>query len=229
MRARATARLSVSLLGAAALHGVVFGAAAFVMSRGAAEPSVPPPPVDVDVVEVTAPKPEPVADSAPASAPTPAKLIVPARRRSVAPTPVAALASNPISDPAVVDSTRARDDEAGPTLAAPAAVPAAPAARGPATAPSAGTVIAAPPRYRSNPKPVYPLPSLRRREEGVVLLNVVVQPDGLPASVTLNRSSGYPLLDRAAMEQVRRSWSWEPVAAPTTVLATIRFSLADEP
>ena len=94
-----------------------------------------------------------------------------------------------------------------------------------------GAVVSAKPRYHSNPKPDYPIPSLRRREEGIVLLNVVVQADGTAAAISLNRSCGHPLLDRAALDAVRR-WTFEPARAaglPVSSLAVIpvRFSLDD--
>ncbi|HVV50038.1 MAG TPA: energy transducer TonB, partial [Polyangia bacterium] len=102
-----------------------------------------------------------------------------------------------------------------------------------ARAPSAGAVVTAQPRYRTKPKPEYPLPSLRRREEGTVVLEVVVGPDGLPRGISLRRSSGHPLLDRAAMEVVRR-WTFEPgraagVPVTSAAVVPVRFSLSDGP
>lgn len=47
-------------------------------------------------------------------------------------------------------------------------------------------------------RPVYPLGARRRSEEGTVVLDVVVAPDGRAASVTLVSSSGFSELDRAA-------------------------------
>jgi len=89
--------------------------------------------------------------------------------------------------------------------------------------------VSASPRYRTNPTPDYPLPCKRRREEGIVLLNVVVQADGLPAAISLNRSSGHPLLDRSALDAVRR-WTFEPGRAAglpvsSRVVVPVRFSL----
>jgi protein TonB len=61
---------------------------------------------------------------------------------------------------------------------------------------------------------------------------VVVEVDGLPGAVSLNRSSGYPLLDRAALDAVRQ-WTFEParaagVAVPSAVVIPVRFDLSDE-
>jgi protein TonB len=56
-----------------------------------------------------------------------------------------------------------------------------------------------------------------------------VQADGLPAEISLNRSSGHPLLDRAALDAVRR-WTFEPgraagVPVASLVVVPVRFSL----
>jgi protein TonB len=98
--------------------------------------------------------------------------------------------------------------------------------------PGANTIVSASPRYLSNPAPDYPLPCKRRHEEGIVLLNVIVQPDGLPAAISLDRGSGYPLLDRAALDAVRH-WTFEPARAAgvpvsSLIVVPVRFSL-DQP
>jgi len=84
-------------------------------------------------------------------------------------------------------------------------------------------------RYRSHPPPVYPTDSLRRREEGVVLLSVDIGPDGRATQVSLSKSSGSPSLDSAATEAVY-SWTFEParnagVPVASHVVVPVRFSL----
>ena len=64
--------------------------------------------------------------------------------------------------------------------------------------------------YLKNPKPEYPSSSLRRREEGTVLLRVRVAPDGRPLLVTIDRSSGFPALDRSAREVVANAFRFVP-------------------
>jgi protein TonB len=56
-------------------------------------------------------------------------------------------------------------------------------------------------KYR-NREPVYPRAAAERGLEGVVLLLVRVAPDGRVESVEIERSSGYPILDRAAYDAV---------------------------
>jgi len=99
--------------------------------------------------------------------------------------------------------------------------------------PTAGTGIAAPdlaPGYLNTPPPIYPDEALRRRQEGVVLLAVAVDERGATANVSVMTSSGYPLLDRAAMDTVRR-WQFVPArvgdrAVAVTAEVPIRFSLS---
>jgi protein TonB len=91
--------------------------------------------------------------------------------------------------------------------------------------------VSAVPRYRSNAAPDYPIPCRRRREEGVVLLDVIVSPAGLPTAISLNRSSGHPLLDQAALDAVHR-WTFEPgrtgdLPVSSQVVVPVRFSLSD--
>ena len=43
-----------------------------------------------------------------------------------------------------------------------------------------------------------------------MLLKVLVDVDGMPLEVTLERSSGHRSLDRAAREQVLKHWRFQP-------------------
>lgn len=63
--------------------------------------------------------------------------------------------------------------------------------------------------YAHTPKPGYP--ELARREgwEGTVLLRVLVNPQGTAERVEVNRSSGFEMLDRAALETVK-GWRFHP-------------------
>lgn len=62
----------------------------------------------------------------------------------------------------------------------------------------------------SNDKPDYPPVSLRRREQGDVVVRVTVGTDGLPQSAVVVQSSGHPLLDEAALAKLRRDWRFVP-------------------
>lgn len=63
--------------------------------------------------------------------------------------------------------------------------------------------------YLNNPEPEYPRLSRRMGEQGKVLLKVLVNASGLPATVDIAKSSGYERLDQAALQAVK-SWKFEP-------------------
>jgi len=75
--------------------------------------------------------------------------------------------------------------------------------------------------------PVYPRESQRRREHGTVILRVLVDADGRPAQVQVERSSGFERLDDAAREAVEkflfRPYEVNGVAQPAQVLIPIGF------
>jgi protein TonB len=218
-------RLTVSMLAALLCHGVLFGVAAAVLShRLAAHPA--PEAIEVDV-DVTVAKPDPIADAAASAVQAPVTTQV--RRRVSRSRTVATLSSlRPLASPAAVGApvrtaTAGKSGEAALT-----------ANRTPARSiESTGIVIVAKPRYRSNRKLEYPIPSQRRHEEGVVVLSVAVDPNGTPSAISLSKSSGYPLLDRAALDGVHR-WTFEPgrvggVPVFSVAVVPVRFSLADLP
>lgn len=79
--------------------------------------------------------------------------------------------------------------------------------------------------------PQYPRLSRIRGEEGTVVLEVEVRPDGSPATIRVVRSSGYPRLDRAAVQGMRKA-SFSPAVRggqPTgdTVRVAVTFELRD--
>jgi protein TonB len=85
--------------------------------------------------------------------------------------------------------------------------------------------------YLRNPPPRYPLIARRNGEQGTVTLRVLVSREGLPASVDIERTSGFPPLDHAAREAVR-SWRFAPArrgaqAVEAWVLVPIVFRLED--
>ena len=66
---------------------------------------------------------------------------------------------------------------------------------------SATMIEAVPPRY--------PVESRRRREQGAVVLMVLLRPDGGVENISVSHSSGFERLDKAALDAVRR-WRWSP-------------------
>lgn len=63
--------------------------------------------------------------------------------------------------------------------------------------------------YLNNPRPAYPLAARRRGDQGTVYVRVLVTADGLAGNVALEKSSGHPSLDEAALSAVK-SWRFVP-------------------
>ncbi len=92
---------------------------------------------------------------------------------------------------------------------APEAAPDAQPATEPATSiapPVAGATL----QYASAPPPAYPAAARRMRQEGTVLLEVLVGEDGRPLRVEVRESSGHRSLDDAARDQVLAHWRFRP-------------------
>ena len=88
-------------------------------------------------------------------------------------------------------------------------------------------------RSLNNPKPPYPLTARRRGMEGSVLLRAYVREDGQCIEVQLKHSSGYDLLDNAALQTVKR-WRFVPASRGGTAVASwveipVSFQLRNEP
>jgi protein TonB len=62
----------------------------------------------------------------------------------------------------------------------------------------------------SYPPVKYPAVAQQQRLQGSVVLNIIVDTNGLPASVEIKTSSGYSLLDRNARDTIKNKWRWPP-------------------
>jgi protein TonB len=63
--------------------------------------------------------------------------------------------------------------------------------------------------YLQNPKPDYPALSVRRGEQGQVVLNVLIGVDGKAQKAEIAQSSGFERLDAAALATIQR-WRYVP-------------------
>lgn len=102
-----------------------------------------------------------------------------------------------------------------PPLAAPAPAP--------TQGPPAGSATLPELIRRLSPAPRYPPQALRRGERGTVVVRAQIGPDGVPTSVSIASGSGSRLLDRAALDAVRR-WRFRPAQAngqPTVGTVTV--------
>lgn len=100
------------------------------------------------------------------------------------------------------------DPPPAPVRAAPPAPPAPPVEK--VTPPSASA------GYLHNPAPEYPSIAEEEGWSGRVILKVHVQPNGRPDSVSVAKSSGYEVLDQAAVRTVKASWHFAPAMRGNT-------------
>ena len=91
----------------------------------------------------------------------------------------------------------------------PMSYPATPTASGPTDIGAAREVAPTALGYGRTTQVKYPREALQRREHGTVIVRVLVGADGLPKQVEVEKSSGSPRLDNAALEAVRR-WTFQP-------------------
>lgn len=100
------------------------------------------------------------------------------------------------------------------------------------TRPSQGTIrTKSKPGYFQNRPPKYPPLAKQMHQEGFVMLMVEVDRKGMAVKVEVKQSSGYQLLDRAALEAVRH-WKFQPerigdIPIESKVTIPIRFRLED--
>lgn len=85
------------------------------------------------------------------------------------------------------------------------------------------------PRSIENPKPIYPREARKRGYEGEVILRVEVLTNGRVGAIEIRRSSGYEILDRSAMETIKK-WRFLPAQKgedliPFWVNIPIKFQL----
>ena len=217
-------RLEASIVASALLHALVLG----VVLRGQ-RVTLRPPLVAIPVALVGGVGGGGGAAS-PASEPAPAP----------APAPPAAPQAKPRPRPAAVARRPTPTPPAPPESAAPGGgaegdgVAAAPGGSGGGDGSGGDGSGGARVAYGTNPLPPYPLVARRLGKEGVVLLEVLVAPDGRAADVRMIRSSGFAPLDESAVTTVRERWRFVParrdgLPVESRVTVPIRFRLAGEP
>ncbi len=196
-------RVIVVAVGVLAAHAVMLTAAW--LHRNA------PPPKSVEVQTITAQliTPAPIAQQVAAESipqPAPPKP-VPRVKPKVEPKPVPK-AAKPTLQP--VTQSPAPSPTPAPAATDPTPAPAAPAPAAPAAAPGPAREtmqVSAPknvPTLQCNfVKPDYPSMSRRRGESGTAYVHFVVGVTGKIESIDLQKSSGYPRLDDAALDAMR--------------------------
>ena len=212
----------------------------------AAAPAPAPTPPPTPQVKPTPPPPQPaVAPPVPAPPPPVAKPPPPVPQPpppEVAPSQTAVELRLPVPPPRppppplrrAVAAARPHSEAPSPAAVAPpaASVP----AQTEASTSAAGAVSAVPfepPRpvagMASDRPPVYPEMARQRGEQGRTVLRVSVGADGMPHDISVAVSSGYPMLDSAALSAVR-DWRFVPATRgdtpiPAVAEVPVRFRL----
>ena len=155
----------------------------------------PPPPKPVPPSPKPEPKPVTKPEPKPVAKPTPKPTPKPEPVREVAQEPVQQATPAPVAPPAPLVQ------QANPAPAAPA----------PITPPRTDAA------HLNNPAPQYPALSRRLGEQGRVMLDVYILPDGSVGEIKLNRSSGFPRLDNAALQAVK-TWKYVPAKRGDTAI-----------
>lgn len=179
----------------AGIHGILLAA---VLSGSPPPLTVPPKPMRVTLVEASVPEAGPP-EAAPAAPETPAAPQAPPPVPSppTPPVPVAVTEAPPVPADAA---------ETGPATIDTAAAPAPAGAPDPAAMPGPGAPAAALETVSladGTIRVVYPLVSRRIGEQGLVMLRIHVEADGHISDAAVLRSSGFPRLDRAALDAAR--------------------------
>lgn len=163
-----------------------------------------PPPPEPPHIQPEPPKPEPPPPPKPKPkvAQKPPK---PVQQAAVQPTaPVQA----PLGMP---DAPKGPEPSVAPPSPEPATGLSTPGAAHGAAAPAeGGPLVLLDPAYREPPSPpTYPPRSILLGQQGQVVVRAAIDPKGTPEEVVVWASSGYPLLDKAAVDAVKR-WRFVP-------------------
>lgn len=226
-------------LHSAAVAVLVFGGHAAVFAAIASKPPVAEAPAEPEPMMVSL-----VADSESVKAESQAKLqpveppprkVEPAAKRQPQTQPMVRPNPESVAVPAAAEAAPQLQAQPEPTQPLQEKV----AEAAPMPEPAAKEVVAEPelvyqpPRfgvaYLRNPSPEYPPISRRLKEQGKVMLRVMVTAAGEPVSVELDKSSGFERLDQAAMEAVKQ-WRFVPAkrgdqAINAWVLVPLSFSV----
>ena len=198
---------------AVAAHLIVFSAGSLAW-RNAAEYGMDASQGAVDIELVAAPAAAPTPAPIPASAPLPMAQADDIAQPDKTPPAPALPAGRPVQPPAV------------PASDASSKIPGADATTLHRTGASEAFLK---PGYARNPPPVYPEAARKLKQQGRVLLEVAVTAEGRVGAARVKQSSGYPLLDEAALKGVGH-WRFRPASAgglriATSVDVPIRFQL----
>jgi protein TonB len=182
------------------------------VAKVAAEPPPPEEQAALAPAEPAPPEPMPEVAVEPLPAPPPSRPMVrqrPVETPRVAPKPTH-VAVEPAREEAPTVAAAPAASGSPAESAAPVSTAAAPAAAAPPPQPQGEIPVIHEARFREPPRPArYPSRAIDLSQQGTVIVRALVAPDGKADDIVVWRSSGYALLDAAALRAVR-GWSFEP-------------------
>ncbi|MFP5394106.1 MAG: energy transducer TonB [Gammaproteobacteria bacterium] len=194
-----------ALAGLVALAVVIHAAALYNFKHGG--PAIDAKPLAKPVTISFAPPPPPPPPPPEPPKPRPQVLKTPTPAK---PQPILPVVREPVSDgPADADTVQVA------TQPQPAPVQEAPPAPPPPPKPEPVSEPRGYAGYLKNPAPEYPIQAQERGQQGRVILKVHVLASGKPDSVTVEKSTGFKILDDAAVKAVQ-SWSFDPAKRGST-------------
>ena len=156
-------------------------------------PQAPEPPVQIDV-----PPPD---DTPPPEVPQLESMIQPPMPDL--PPPEFPVQAPPPKPPAPKPPPKPQPPKPHPQQAAPVPAPAQPTQQATTAAPQTLSIFQV--SYRVRPVLVYPVRERRAGHHGTTQIRAYIDASGVPQQVTVEKSSGYPLLDEAAVDAMRKA------------------------
>ncbi|MBD5553356.1 MAG: energy transducer TonB [Desulfovibrio sp.] len=218
--------LEVSSMISFLLHGLMLGALGFAFPAPAHKPAEEAISIDLALLAEEAPAPKVV--QAAEAAPEPEKALAPPEPEEVAPV------ARKVTPPKPAPPKKAESRKADAPKKAVQAVASLKPAQGaePVSRPAAKPAAASQPAPlggASAPRPAYPELARKRGQEGTVNVRCQVDAAGLVTGVALAKSSGFKLLDEAALKAVSK-WKFRPgqkdgASVAGTVVVPVQFKL----
>ncbi len=187
---------------------------------------LPPPEPDVVLIEETIIEPVKIHEEPPPPKPVPPKP-KPKPRVAQKPKPQSAQPAPEIQPQQVAAAPVGMPDapkDAGESVAPPSTEPAKGVstpgtAAGPSSPAEGGPLVILDPAYRDPPTPpAYPPRSVMLGQQGQVIVRAAIDQKGNPEEVVVWTSSGFPLLDKAAIDAVKR-WRFMPARRGASTVA----------
>ena len=168
-----------------------------------AAPATPTPPSAVQAPAAPAIPPPPAALQAPLTPPMPPSPPMPEDVAAQDPLPTPAPPTAPLTPPTQPAQPPPTPEREAPQISLGGSDETDAIALGPHVIPASVDA-----KYH-NREPIYPADAARRAEQGTVVLQIHVSPEGLPIGVDIEQTSGFISLDRAARDAVM-TWHFLP-------------------